>query len=74
MRKEIKQTIYIGIADIDTGLIHESNTVTLDLRYRGNRKLLHDALDRYIEQVRQGAFISLEFQNIMHPVQTVLPF
>lgn len=74
MRKEIKQTIYIGIADIDTGLIHESGNVILDLRFRDNRKLLHDALDRYIEKVRQGAFISLEFQNVKHPIQTELPF
>lgn len=74
MRKEIKQTIYIGIADIDTGLIHECSSVTLDLRFRDNRKLLHDALDRYIEKVRQGQFISLEFQNVKHPIQIELPF
>lgn len=74
MRKEIKQTIYIGIADIETGLIHESSSVTLDLRFRDNRKLLHDALDRYIEKVRQGQFISLEFQNVKHTIQTELLF
>lgn len=74
MKREIKQTIYIGIADIETGLIYESSNVTLDLRFRDNRKLLHDALDRYIDKVRQGQFISLEFQNVIHPIQTELPF
>lgn len=74
MKKEIKQTIAIIIADIDTGLIRESSNVTLDLRFSANRKLLHDALDRYINGIRNGEFISLEFQNVLHPIQMELPF
>lgn len=71
-----KRRIKVRLSDTDTGLILNETSYDLNLWFVNNRKVLHECLRLFIDQLRStDGYFSIEFNTFKDDVREgVLPF